>query len=168
MGHCLDQDESRVQLRWCFVRISNFFYSVYAYSCGIAMEYGVRPFWWLVVYTVIPFPEHWSCCMEFQKLFSSCCSTRIIWSSHAELCGSESHKLITLHTEYLPLAAESRSTPLTVSLRLTSRASFSSLFSHSCCVESHCSAFLFCLSCLFGESGYMNQCAMWKYCIVNK
>ena len=68
-------------------------------------------------------PEHnyWSCDMEFQKLFSN---HYVNWA--------------------LPLAVESRSTPLIISLRLTSCASLSLLFSSPCCLDSHCSAFLFC------------------------
>ena len=59
--------------------------------------YIVSPFWLFIVYTVIPFSEHWSCGMKFQKLFFSCCSARIIWSSHPGLYGSESHELIALN-----------------------------------------------------------------------
>ena len=70
-------------------------------------------------------------------------------------------------SRYSPLAAVSRSTPI-ISLRLGSSASLSSPFSSSYYVGSHCSAFLSCLSCLLSSSGYMNQHAMWKYCIAHK
>ena len=70
-------------------------------------------------------------------------------------------------SRHSPLAAVSRSTPI-ISLRLGSSASLSSPFSSSCYVGSHCSAFLSCLSCLLSSRGYMNQHAMWKYCIAHK
>ena len=70
-------------------------------------------------------------------------------------------------SRHSPLAAVSRSTPIII-LRLGSSASLSSLFSSSCYVGSHCSAFLSCLSCLLSSRGYMNQHAMWKYCIAHK
>ena len=58
-----------------------------------SLSYGVwsQPFFG-VVYTVSAFPEHnyWSCGLEFQKLFSSCCSARL----RAGLFGSGSHKLM--------------------------------------------------------------------------
>ena len=50
-------------------------------------------------------------------------------------------------------SAESRSTPLITSLRLASRGSLYSPFSSPCCVDSHCSAFLFWYS-LLGKSGF--------------
>ena len=85
---------------------------------------------------VTPFPEcnYWRFGTEFQKLFSSCCSARVICSSRAGLSGSGSHKLIVLNTEHSPLAAESWNTLLIISLRLTSRASLSSPFSSPCCM----------------------------------
>ena len=82
-----------------------------------------------------------SCGMEFQKFFSSCCSVRVVWLTHASLSSSGSHELITLYTENSPLAAESWRTPLIISLRLASCAFHSTPFSS--CVDSHCSAFLY-------------------------
>ena len=73
---------------------------------------------------------------------SSSLAVAHIWSSHAGLCDSNSHKLIALYTEHSPLVAESRSTPSIISLGLASSAALSSLFSNPCCVDSHCSAFL--------------------------
>ena len=74
--------------------------------------------------------------MEFQKLFSSCCSARVIWSSHTCLFCSGSHKLITVYTEYSP---ESHSTVLRISVHLARCASCSTPFSSLCCVDSHSS-----------------------------
>ena len=70
-------------------------------------------------------------------------------------------------SRHSPLAAVSSSMPI-ISLRLGSSASLSSPFSSSCYVGSYCSVFPSCLSCLLSSSGYMNQHAMWKYCIAHK
>ena len=82
----------------------------------------------------------------------------------------ESHKLITLHTEYSPLAADGHEAHrLTTSLSLTTvrRASYSSPFSSPCQVTLIPTVQPFCLasldSCLSArKSGYMNQRVMWK------
>ena len=72
--------------------------------------------------------------------------TRVIWSSHADLSGSDPHKLIALP---LTLSRHSRwrqshvATSI-ISLHFGSSASLSSPFSSSCYVASHCSAFLSC------------------------
>ena len=79
-------------------------------------------------------------------LFSSTITGDSVWSFRSfslavALIISDSHKLIALpYSEQSPLAAESYAT-LTISLRLASSASFSSLFSSPCYVDSHCSAF---------------------------
>ena len=113
---------SIVDIYWAHTAVESEFSQIWSMESGLLM--------WSV-----------SCGIEFQKLFSSCCSVRVVWSTHASLSGSGSHKLITLYTENSPLAAESWRTLLIISLRLASCAFLSTLFSS--CVDSHCSAFLY-------------------------
>ena len=113
---------SIVDICWAHTAVESEFSQIWSMESGLLM--------WSV-----------SCGMEFQKIFSSCCSVRVGWLTHASLSGSGSHKLITLYTENSPLAAESWRTPLIISLCLASCAFHSTPFSS--CVDSHCSAFMY-------------------------
>ena len=96
--------------------------------------------------------------------------TRVIWSSHADLSGSGPHKLIALP---LTLSRHSRwrqchAATSIISLRLGSSASLSSPFSSYLLRWFTLFSLSVLLVFLLGNSGYMNQHVMWKYCIVNK
>ena len=89
------------------------------------------------------------------------------WSSHADLSGSGLHKLIavfnTLSTPHLVAVSHSM---LTISLRLASLPPFPHRFQVAVSLVP-----LFSLSVLLVlsiEQQWLNQHAMWKYCIAHK
>ena len=102
--------------------------------------------------------------------------TRVIWSSHADLrvwFGSSlvNRSVFNTLSRHYPLVAVSRSTSI-ITFRLGSSASLSSPFQVPVTlvptVQSFCPATSLCLLSNSGYHGYMNQHAMWKYCIAHK
>ena len=70
-------------------------YLLSTYRCGIRILSAMVWSQGGANYTASPFPEHnyWSCGTEALLYLLL---TRVIWSTHADLCGSVPHKLIAL------------------------------------------------------------------------